>query len=242
MFVRGEDQHGFMTPVPSQRNVTVTGSPTSLPPVANFTFSCVANVCSFDGRSSTDETPPTLTYSWNFGNGSGSGPVPTRTYTSPGTFTVTLTVRDENGLTRRHRRRTVTITEPAGNLPPVPVISPPACTARTCNFSSSDSADPNTGDSFSRLWNFGDGTTSTSTVPSKTYAADGTYTVTLIVTDGWGDSASTTRLVTIAEPASEPATDPGDQCTGVRRAGVQLLRHRLVRSQRRRDHLPVELG
>ncbi len=84
--------------MPIERNVTVTGSPTSLPPVANFTYSCVENVCSFDGRSSTDETIPTLTYSWNFGNGSGSGPVPIRTYTSPGTFTVILTVRDENGL------------------------------------------------------------------------------------------------------------------------------------------------
>jgi PKD repeat protein len=208
VFARGVDQHGFTTPVPSQRSVTVSGSPTSLPPVANFTSSCVANVCSFDGRSSTDETPPTLTYSWNFGNGSGSGPVPIRTYTSPGTFTVTLTVRDENNLTGVTSQN-VTITQPAGNLPPVPVISPPVCTARTCNFSSSDSTDPNTGDpSPSRLWSFGDGTTSTSTSPSKTYAADGTYTVTLTVTDGWGAAASTTRVVTIAKPATNGAPIP----------------------------------
>ena len=170
--------------------------------MANFTYSCAANVCAFDGRSSTDETPPTLTYSWNFGNGSGSGPVPSRTYTSPGTYTVTLTVRDENNLTGVTSQQ-LTIVEPPGNLPPVPVISTPVCTARTCNFSSADSTDPNTGDTFSRLWNFGDGTTSTSTSPSKTYATDGTYTVTLIVTDGWGDSASTTRLVTIAEPPTQ---------------------------------------
>ena len=57
VFARGEDQHGFVTPVPPQRNVTVTGSPTSGPPVSNFTYSCASNVCSFDGRSSTDETP-----------------------------------------------------------------------------------------------------------------------------------------------------------------------------------------
>ncbi len=200
VFARGEDQHGFTTTVPSQRNVTVTGSPTSLPPVANFTYSCVQNVCTFDGRSSTDESPATLTYSWNFGSGSGSGPLPTRTYTSPGTYTVTLTVRDENGLSGV-TSRLVTIAEPAGNQPPVPVISPPSCTARTCNFSSADTEDPDVGDSFTRLWNFGDGTTSTSTSPSKTYASDATYTVTLFVTDGWGNVASTTRTVVIAEPA-----------------------------------------
>ena len=103
----------------------MTGTTTSLPPVANFTFNCAQNVCSFDGRSSTDENAATLTYSWNFGQGSGSGPVPTRTYTSPGTFTVTLTVRDENGLTGV-TSRTVTISEPTGNLPPVPVINVPS--------------------------------------------------------------------------------------------------------------------
>ena len=38
----------------------------------------------------------------------------------------------------------------------------------------------------SRSWNFGDSTTSTATNPSKTYAAAGTYTVTLTVTDNSG--------------------------------------------------------
>ena len=265
--------------------------------MANFTFSCVQNVCSFDGRTSTDENPPTLTYSWNFGQGSGSGPVPTRTYTAPGTFTVTLTVRDENGLSGV-TSQTVTIVEPAGNLPPVPVINTPSCTARVCNISGVGSADPNIGDTFTYLWNFGDGTatstssssvahvpggrhlhghahhdrrvgqgcehdagrhdrqagaptsrrtpvisapvclaracnffgsgssdpngdaftylwnwgdntaTGTGVTPSHTYAVDGTYTVTLAATDAWGDSASTTRVVTIAKPGTNAPPVP----------------------------------
>ena len=68
--------------------------------MAAFTVSCAQNVCTFDGRDSTDENKATLTYSWNFGNGrTGSGALPTFTYTGPGTFTPTLTVRDEYGLT-----------------------------------------------------------------------------------------------------------------------------------------------
>jgi len=207
VLARGVDQHGFVTTPPLQRTVIVQVPPNQ-PPVASFTTSCVENVCTFDGRSSTDENAPTLTYSWNFGNGTGSGPVPTRTYTSPGTYTVTLTVLDEYGLTGS-TSRSVTIVEPSGNQPPVPVIAPPSCAALTCNFSSLQSSDPNPGDTITRLWNFGDGTpASTATAPSHTFPAPGTYTVTLTVTDGWGDSASTTYLISLVEPGGNVAPVP----------------------------------
>ncbi|MFB9313974.1 PKD domain-containing protein [Nocardioides plantarum] len=199
--VRAVDQHDLVTAVPSERRVTVTHPPGNLPPVASFTVACGAtNVCTYDGRGSTDENAPTLTYSWAFGNGSGTGPLPTRTYAVPGTFTVTLTVRDEWGLTATAAHQ-VQIVEPAGNLPPVPVINQPACAALACNISGVGSADPNTGDTFGYLWSFGDGTpTSTATSPAHTFPAAGTYLVTLTVTDGWGKAATTTRSVTVASP------------------------------------------
>jgi PKD repeat protein len=49
----------------------------------------------------------------------------------------------------------------------------------------------------SRSWNFGDGTTSTATNPSRTYAAAGTYNVTLTVTDNGGATNTTTKQVTV---------------------------------------------
>ena len=78
--VRAVDQHGFVSVI-YERHATVTSRRTSRRWPASPS-SCVANVCSFDARGSTDENATTLTYSWNFGNGSGSGPVPTRTYTA----------------------------------------------------------------------------------------------------------------------------------------------------------------
>ncbi len=70
-------------------------------------------------------------------------------------------------------------------------------------MSSAGTADPNTGDTIAYSWNWGDGTAlSTGASPSAhVYAAAGAYTITLTTTDGWGKSASTTRNVTLTEPA-----------------------------------------
>ena len=145
---RAVDVYGQVQPVPREVNVTVSAPAGNVAPVARFTSSCNQNVCSFDGRGSTDENTPTLTYSWNFGNTrTGTGPVPNHTYTSASTFTVTLTVRDEYGLTGT-ATGTVTITEPAGNAAPMPVINQPSCAGLVCNISGVGSADPNTGDTF----------------------------------------------------------------------------------------------
>ncbi|MGF1431587.1 collagenase [Kitasatospora sp. LaBMicrA B282] len=56
-----------------------------------------------------------------------------------------------------------------------------------------------------RSWDFGDGTTSTEANPSRTYAAAGSYQVTLTVTDSRGATATTTQTVTVTAPA---------ECTG----------------------------
>jgi PKD repeat protein len=199
--VRGMDQHDQVTATPSVRHVTVTHPPGNNAPVANFTITCTENVCKLDGRSSTDENAPTLTYAWNYGNGTGTGPVPTRTYTAKNTYTVTLTVTDEWGIASAPVSQTVTIAEPSGNVAPVPVSNPPACSGLVCNFSGVGSADPNTGDTFTYLWDFGDNTaTSTATAPAHTFVNPGTYTVKLTTTDGWGKSAFVTRTVTVPTP------------------------------------------
>ena len=194
--VRAIDQHGFISVI-YERHVTVSHPPNN-PPVASFTTSCVDNVCTFDARGSTDENAATLTYSWNFGNGTGTGPLPTRTYTSANTYTVTLTARDEWGDVGT-ATATVTIVEPPGNQAPNPVLNPPACSGLSCNFSGVGSSDPNTGDTITYRWDWGDGTAvSTTTSPAHTFPAAGTYTVTLTVTDGWGKASSTTRAVTVS--------------------------------------------
>ena len=195
--VRGVDNHNQATAVPTDAVVTVTLPPNN-PPVASFTTSCQNNVCTFDGRGSTDENPQDLTFAWSFGQGSGSGPVALKTYTAPNTYNVTLTVTDQYGL-KNAITQPVTITEPPGNVAPVPKIQPASCLGLSCNFSGVGSSDPNQGDTFAYSWNFGDGTAlSTSSAPTHAFPAAGTYTVTLTTTDGWGKSAFTTLSVTVS--------------------------------------------
>lgn len=65
-----------------------------------------------------------------------------------------------------------------------------------------DSSTDSDGSIASRAWNFGDSSTSTSTNPSHTYAAAGTYNVSLTVTDNGGATNSITKAVTVTAPAS----------------------------------------
>lgn len=217
--VRGVDHHGFATNPTVDVTVTVNQPPNNAP-VAGAVVTCQtgnqtanqeakAPICSLDGRTSTDENTTGLLYSWSVGVGTTTrtGAQVSYTYTTAGTYTVTLTVTDEYGLTSTATQQ-VTIVEPQGNDAPIPIIGNSTlpsngitCNLYTCTgFTSSQTTDPNIGDTFTRLWTWGDGTAnSTSTSPNThTFPGAGTYTVTLTATDGWGRVGTTTRQVTVA--------------------------------------------
>jgi serine protease len=68
------------------------------------------------------------------------------------------------------------------------------CTELNCTFDGSSS----TGDIQSYDWEFGDGTTGTGEVANHTYAAGGTYTVNLTVTNATGATDTTSDTVTVS--------------------------------------------
>ncbi|RGA05596.1 PKD domain-containing protein [Microbispora triticiradicis] len=74
----------------------------------------------------------------------------------------------------------------------------------TVNFSSAGSSDPE-GGTLSYSWAFGDGTTSTSANPAKTYTTNGTYTATLTVRDPQGLTGTASVTVNVGNTAPSVA-------------------------------------
>lgn len=79
-----------------------------------------------------------------------------------------------------------------------------SCSGLTCSFNGSGSSDDNGISSYA--WNFGDGGSGSGVTPSRTYAAAGTYSVTLTVTDTIGQTGTQTRSVTVSS-SSSPCSD-----------------------------------
>jgi PKD repeat protein len=174
-------------------------SPTAdQPPTARFTFTCTGRICSFDGSTSTDDAGIS-SYAWSFGDGgTATGVTPTHTYTADGTFTVTLTVSDTTGQTNQ-TSQAVTVAVTVADYPPFASFYV-GCTNFTCNADSEGSGDDN--GIVNYTWTWGDGSTTTGgspvSAPSHTYAAAGTYTITLTVSDIAGQTSTTSHAVTVS--------------------------------------------
>jgi PKD repeat protein len=103
-----------------------------------------------------------------------------------------------------------------GNKPPVAVINTPVqCSNLDCNFVGSNSTDDKAVTSYA--WDFGDGNGSSLADPSHSYAANGTYDVSLTVGDANGASNTAYTSVTVDDGVNNPpnAVIKSIACTGL---------------------------
>ncbi|PZS25537.1 MAG: radical SAM protein [Pseudonocardiales bacterium] len=197
-----------------QRHFTSSGRtlvlPPNQPPVAAFTSSCTNLACSFDGSTSSDPDGTVASYAWTFGDGATSTAAkPAHTFATAGTFTVKLTVTDNQAATGTVSHP-VTPTAPP-NQPPVAAFTS-SCSSLACTFDGTTSSDPD-GTVASYAWTFGDGATSTAAKPPHTFAAAGTYAVSLTVTDNQGATGTTSRNVTVTSASQPPTAAFTQACT-----------------------------
>lgn len=164
-------------------------------PVALFTATADYMTAKVDASTSYDPDGTTLAYAWAFGDTTtGAGMTATHTYALAGTYTITLTVTDADLLTDS-TSHDVKAVEP---IPPVASFSVKSQVALTVAVDSAGSYDPD-GTIASYDWTFGDGGVATGPTATHTYAADGTYTITLKVTDNSSLSATKTLPVTVQD-------------------------------------------
>ncbi len=179
---------------------SVTVSAANLSPTASFTSGSVDLVASFDGSTSSDPDGTIVSFDWDFGDGNTAvGETASNTYATAGTYTVTLTVTDDDGVSDV---ATESVTVSAANLSPTASFTSGSVDL-VASFDGSTSSDPD-GTIVSFDWDFGDGNTAVGETASNTYAAAGTYTVTLTVTDDDGVSDVATESVTVSAANLSP--------------------------------------
>jgi PKD repeat protein len=208
----GDPTQLHVFPDPGSRDVTLTvtdlsndvGSTTQTvsaegqPPTPIFSASCNSLTCNFYGGNSRGGSGSIVGYSWSFGDGTGgTGVAPTHPYAVGDNYPVTLIVTDMFGI-------------PASLTQMVPVAGPPPnasflflCSGLTCNFDASGTTGGNPISSYS--WSFGDGTSGSGISTSHTYAAKGTYSVTLTATDTISRQSAFLKILTVTSDPSLPA-------------------------------------
>jgi PKD repeat protein len=206
---------GNRSSAPATRSITFAAE---APPTAHVTATQRANpalTVRADGSTSTDpDATPIASYSVTFGDNSApvviNAPTTTcdHTYANPGTYTVTLIATDTGGLASQPATASITVQAeqiPVARLSVAQLVPTPALTVRA---DGSTSTDPDFTPIASYTFDWGDGTTNTTTTAptataQHTYAAAGTYSVKLIATDTGGNASTqvTQSINVIAENA-----------------------------------------
>ncbi len=174
---------------------------TAVPPVAVFGASPAVPIpgqsVTFDGGASSDVAGAIASYAWDFGDGaSGTGPKPTHAYAGAGTYVVRLTVLARDGQEAAVSEPVTVYAHPQATFSHSPLL--PVEGASTSFSAISSGWGPGSAIS-SYVWSFGDGSTATGASASHAYAREGSYRVTLTVTDGWGLSSSVSELVSVID-------------------------------------------
>ncbi|MES2628689.1 MAG: PKD domain-containing protein [Bacteroidota bacterium] len=167
-------------------------------PAKGFTASSVNMSLAANNFTFTSTNPAAgNTYVWSFGDGSTSAAVnPSKVYAATGTYAVKQVVssgagcKDSASMNVKVHANAVTIAGFSAN-------GVEQCLGvNQFNFVNKSAGEP----TLNYTWNFGDGTSSTLANPSKTYAAAGTYMVTLTASGPGGASSSSISFTVNPDP------------------------------------------
>ncbi|MCS6991606.1 MAG: PKD domain-containing protein [Chitinophagales bacterium] len=171
----------------------------STPPVVN---NCASYTVTFENNSIGGNV-----FHWDFGvPGTNSDTSnlfePTFTFPDTGVYTVTLMVNPGAPCGDTTTATVYVFPTLVGGM-----IAPDACQGQPVQFTDISVATYGSVNQWN--WNFGDGSSSTAKNPTHTYAAPGTYTVTLIVKTSFG-CVDTIKQTVAVYPSPQTSVTPGD--------------------------------
>ncbi len=183
-------------------SLPIVVSAPNVAPIASFSASPssgkAALTVQLDASASTDVDGTISTVSWDFGDGqSGSGVSVSHLYAIAGTYIATVTVTDDDGATATIS--SAIVVSAANVLPTASFTATPLTGAAPLIVSVDASASSDLDGVISTYsWDFGDGQTGSGATSSHGFVAQGTYTVTLTVTDDDGGVDSSTATVVVS--------------------------------------------
>ncbi len=144
----------------------------------------------FTGAATGGVSP--YSFNWNFGDGATStGQSPSHTYASSGSFTISLSATDSLG-TVASKSQSITVSSP-GALTASFTIGPTApVSAQTVTFTATASGGTSP---YVYAWNLGGGSKTGN--PVSLSFSNGTYTISLTVTDNTGATATSSQSLTV---------------------------------------------
>ncbi|GAC1418004.1 MAG: hypothetical protein NVSMB67_04970 [Flavisolibacter sp.] len=148
--------------------------------------------------------PGTLNYFWDFGDGDSSRVVsPQHIYNKTGQYTVSLTTTSSNGCSDTLKKIS------ALKFPKKPAILAPDQVCVRAQTAFSDTVTPA---ALSSKWYFGDGTTSDSLRPLKSYNLPGSYTIFLFNTYAYCKDSTSKNIIVNPRPVAAFSSDFRFKC------------------------------
>ena len=173
---------------------------------ANRTIVAKGDVIAFNGSASHDVDGAITSHTWIFGDGSTlEGVSVVHSYAGNGSYNVTLVAVDDDGALAHKTVKVI-----VGNSAPVAIARANRTSVLTfeeVELNATSSFDPDSNIAAYR-WDFGDGASADGEVALHNWSDDGSYTVTLVVTDTAGAAGiGTTTVVVLNRPPTAAFTD-----------------------------------
>ena len=192
------------------RSMDITVKSILTPPVASFTADKTEGYAPLTVKFTDTSTNRPTEWEWNFEDGSTSTEQnPEQIFSGEGTYTVTLVATNVDGSSDA---KSMNIRVNRVLTPPVASFSvdkTEGYAPLTVKFTDTSTNIP-TG----WKWNFGDDQTSTEQNPEHIFSSEGTYTVTLVATNGDGSSDAKSMVITVNHVPTPPVANFTAKQTG----------------------------